>query len=284
MKNKEEILNEQIRKFGDEETIISGISLLREDIALLDERLELLEGLDTDLNTENKKESLQSERNQKMARQDAYLDALLEVLVNNNSKRLYRSKTYGEFVKCPEDKKAAAQQAVRRYLLKLFSIYDKYLKECGTNSSKLLFSYYIDKVYSRKEQDNSSDTGVDFDSQKVENMGEEIADEDEDEEEVTNQPDNEEEREEILQDNMSPEMIQALILYYQQFKELKSLNISKKLDEFPEIIEELKTLAGSKTRKGLEEFLIQAMEAGVEAKDEFIKSKQFNDLTHRSWC
>ena len=69
-------------------------------------------------------------------------------------------------------------------------------------------------------------------------------------------------------------MIQALTLYFQQFKELKSLNISKKLDEFPAIIEELKTLAGSKTREGLEEFLKQAMEAGVEAKDEFIKSKK----------
>lgn len=273
MKNEEEILNEQIRKVGDEETIISGISLLQEGINQLNRWLEVLEGKNTN-ESENERAQLQSEREKKEARQDAYLDALLEVLVNNKSKRLCRSKTYGAYVKCPEAKKAAAQRAVRRYLLKLLGFYDDYLKECGINSSEVTFSYYIDNLYSKKEQDNRPDQGVDYDSLKVEGMGEEIADEVVDEEEVPNQPNKGKVWKGFLQDNMSPEMIQALTLYFQQFRELNSLNISKKLDEFPEIVEELKTLAGSETREGLEAFLKEAMEAGVEAKDEFIKSKQ----------
>ena len=65
MKNEEAVLNEQIRGLDDEETIISGISLLKDDIELLDKQLEILESQEPSVETDIRKEQIRSERKKK---------------------------------------------------------------------------------------------------------------------------------------------------------------------------------------------------------------------------
>lgn len=275
MKNEEAVLNEQIRGLDDEETIISGISLLKDDIELLDKQLEILESQEPSVETDIRKEQIRSERKKKEERQNAYLDALLNVLVKCGSQRLSKSKTYKEYVIKKENPKSFA--TIRGYLLKLVKTYFKYIDDYKINYSKLPFSYYIDN-FVNVDQNNKPERGIIYDSTLLDKVEEEIenpaADESITEKDTVKKLPNLEQQLSVLQESMSPEMFQALTLYFQQFGELDSLNIPQKLDEFPEIIDELKSLAGSETREGVEEFLIQVMEATMEAKNDFVKLKK----------
>ena len=275
MKNEEAVLNEQIRGLDDEETIISGISLLKDDIELLDKQLEILESQEPSVETDIRKEQIRSERKKKEERQNAYLDALLNVLVKCGSQRLSKSKTYKEYVIKKENPKSFA--TIRGYLLKLVKTYFKYIDDYKINYSKLPFSYYIDN-FVNVDQNNKPERGIIYDSTLLDKVEEEIEnpapDESITEKDTVKKLPNLEQQLSVLQESMSPEMFQALTLYFQQFGELDSLNIPQKLDEFPEIIDELKSLAGSETREGVEEFLIQVMEATMEAKNDFVKLKK----------
>ena len=277
MKNEEAVLNEQIRGLDDEETIISGISLLKDDIELLDKQLEILESQEPSVETDIRKEQIRSERKKKEERQNAYLDALLNVLVKYGSKRLSNSKTYKKYVIEKENQKSFADDTIHRYLLKLVKTYFKYIDDYKINYSKLPFSYYIDN-FVNVDQNNKPERGIIYDSTLLDKVEEEIenpaADESITEKDTVKKLPNLEQQLSVLQESMSPEMFQALTLYFQQFGELDSLNIPQKLDEFPEIIDELKSLAGSETREGVEEFLIQVLEATMEAKNDFVKSKK----------
>lgn len=272
MTREEERLKDQIESFRDEETIIGDIFLLEDEIKRLTNRLGLKANANNTINQYEIKQKLK----EKIEWRNIYLDALLNTLVEKKSKKLFNSKIYKACAKYlnnknnTEKQKRKAQIVIRNYLLALITNYHDYTVSNSQNPPS--FSEYIDNQSIYQEEDNKNLKKVIFDTELLKKLGQYLISWNAD---INNGDDknngDHDDLLKILKNNMSVEMLQALLIYYQQFKELKLLNISVKLKSFPEITEELTEFAGSEKPGDIEDYLALAMVLMENAQIEYVQ-------------